>query len=102
MYERLLDILPGTEPDTRVELVQVSRPDKQPYLEVRQARYCDELGWRVEKRVQFGAGSVPQLREAINQMDLDARQPARAHVLAPHLKLVVSGEYDEAKVHSIS
>jgi hypothetical protein len=77
MIEKLLGILDGDEVGTRVELVQVAEPNQTPTLELRMQREVGDLGWSTQRRIKLGAGQFAQLRDALNCMDLDARE-ARA------------------------
>jgi hypothetical protein len=70
--ERLLGILDGADEDTRVELVQVGLPGELPTLELRHQSRCGE-DWVTQRRIRLGAGQMPELRDALNLMDRDAR-----------------------------
>ncbi len=70
--KRLGDLL-GYDEDTRVELVQVAEPGEPPTLELRLERHAGELGWQTHRRIRLAAGQIGALRDALNLMDLDAR-----------------------------
>lgn len=85
MFDKLLGSLLGDEEGTRVELVQVSSPNSTPTIEVRLLRDCGDLGWQVHRRIRMAAGQVSQLRDALNMMDVDARE---ATPKPTHLRLM--------------
>lgn len=72
--ERSLGIFAADEPDSRIELVQVSRPGEAPTLEFRLQRQCADLGWCTHRRMRMAAGQIPDVHAALNMMDPDARQ----------------------------
>lgn len=93
MFEKLLGTLLGETEDSRVEIVQIAESGETPTLEVRLLRDAGELGWRVHKRIRLAAGQVGELRDALNLMDVDAREAQPARKKPGHLQLV---EFDEA------
>ena len=92
MFEKVIGTLAGDSPDTRVELAQVAEPGEQPTLEIRLLHDAGALGWTVQKTIRLGAGQVPDLRDALNLLDADARAPRRPDV--GHLRIVP--DFDEA------
>lgn len=92
MFEKLLGILDADEAGARVELVQVASPNQTPTLELRYQRECGELGWTTHKRIKLASGQFRQLRDALNMMDLDAREaqsPSQHQDERPqHLRLI--------------
>jgi hypothetical protein len=52
---------------------------------------CGDLGWTTLRRIRLAAGQVPDLCQAINMMDPDARQaqrPAKARAAERGLRLI--------------
>jgi len=92
MIEKLLGILDADEPTARVELVQIAQPNQTPTLELRYQRECGELGWTTHKRITLAPGQFKQLRDALNLMDMDAREVdspgASSHHARQHLRLI--------------
>lgn len=92
MIEKLLGILDADEPTARVELVQIAQPNQIPTLELRYQRECGELGWTTHKRITLAPGQFKQLRDALNLMDIDARESAApqssSHQERQHLRLI--------------
>jgi hypothetical protein len=78
--ERLLGVFDGADEGTRVELVQVGLPGELPTLELRHQERCGELGWITQRRIRLAAGQMPDLRDALNLMDRDARSAQRPSV----------------------
>lgn len=72
--EKSLGILAVDEADSRIELVQVTDGTATPTLELRLQRRSIDLGWCTHRRMRMAAGQIPDLRSALNQMDMDARQ----------------------------
>ena len=87
MFEKLLGTLMGSQDGSRVEIVQLAEPGETPALELRLLHDCGELGWTVHKRIGIAAGQVAELRDALNMMDLDARE-AKTTQRPSHLRLV--------------
>ena len=85
MIEKLLGSLLGAEEGSRVEVIQVAEPGETPTLEIRLLHDCGELGWVVHRRIHIAAGQAAALRDALNMMDLDARE---AKASRAHLRLV--------------
>lgn len=77
MIEKLLGILAGADEASRIELVQVGEPGELPTLELRMQHESGELGWLTHKRIALAPGQIPALRDALNLMDLDARDTRR-------------------------
>jgi hypothetical protein len=91
MYEKTLGTFAGEENGTRVQLVQIAMPGETPTLEMRLEVDCGELGWTTLRRIRLAAGQVPDLCQAINMMDPDARQatrPAKARAAERGLRLI--------------
>ena len=89
--EKLLGLLAADEDDARVELVQVASPGQPPTLELRYQRECGALGWTTHKRIKLAPGQFSALRDALNLMDMDARQaqaPAAQVAVPSHLRLI--------------
>jgi hypothetical protein len=91
--EKVLGVFDGADEDSRVELVQVGLPGQLPTLELRHQERCGELGWITQRRIRLAAGQMPDLRDALNLMDRDARtarRPAAAHIAAarPALRVI--------------
>ncbi|MBA2660789.1 MAG: hypothetical protein H0U74_00715 [Bradymonadaceae bacterium] len=77
--EKFLASLVGDDAMTRVEVVQVAQPGQTPTLEIRLERHAGDLGWQTHRRIRLAAGQIGQLREALNMMDVDARDARIAH-----------------------
>ena len=73
-FEKLLGTLAGEEEDTRVEIMQVARPNETPTIEFRMQRECAGLGWTTQRRIKLGAGQFAALRDALNMADVDTKQ----------------------------
>lgn len=93
MFEKLLGTLLGETEGSRVEVVQVAESGETPTLEIRLLHDAGELGWMVHKRIRLAAGQVGALRDALNMMDIDAREAKPESERASHLRLV---KFDEA------
>lgn len=78
MLEKMLGMLAGDEDGTRVQIVQVGEPGEVPTVEFRTQRECGDLGWATQRRVRLAPGQWSELRDALNMMDIDARQATRA------------------------
>ncbi len=87
MLEKILGSLLGETEGSRVELVQVAEPGETPTLEIRLLHDAGDLGWTVHKRIRLAAGQIGDLRDALNMMDIDARE-ARPEPARSHLRLV--------------
>jgi hypothetical protein len=72
--ERFLGVLAGDETDSRIELVQVGEQGSIPTLELRFQRHGGDLGWMTHKRMRLAPGQISDLQQAVNMMDMDARQ----------------------------
>ena len=80
--EKHLGWLAADEEGCRVELVQVATPGEVPTLEMRMQRDCGELGWQTLKRIRLAGGQWAAMRDAMNLMDIDARQARRDEAAA--------------------
>ena len=72
--EKFLGVLAADEADSRIEMMQVAEEGSTPTLELRFQRHAGDLGWMTHKRMRLAAGQVSDLRDALNMMDMDARQ----------------------------
>lgn len=72
-FEKYLGTLAGEDECTRVQLVQVAAPNETPTLEMRMERHIEGLGWTTHRRIVLAPGQIPNLRDALNSMDVDAR-----------------------------
>ena len=72
--EKCLGVLAGDEPNSRIEMVQVAEPNSIPTMELRFQRHGGDLGWVTHKRIRMAPGQIPDLKEAVNLMDMDARE----------------------------
>lgn len=78
-FDKTLASLLGFDEKTRVEVVQVSEPNQVPTLELRLTTDGGELGWLPQRRIRLAAGQIGALRDALNLMDLDAREAQCNH-----------------------
>lgn len=93
--EKFLGVLAADEEDGRIELVQVAEAGSAATLELRFQRYGGELGWVTHKRMRLAAGQLPDLQDALNLMDSDARQARISpteKAATRSLRLVANGE----------
>ena len=91
MFEKTLGTFAGEEQGTRVLLVQVAKPGETPTVEMRLEADCGDLGWTTLKRIRLAAGQVPDLCQAIQMMDPDAKQarrPARERAAERGFRLI--------------
>jgi hypothetical protein len=72
--DRVLGVLAADEVDSRIALVQVGEQGSVPTLELRFQRHGGDLGWVTHKRMRMAPGQISDLRDAVNLMDMDARQ----------------------------
>jgi hypothetical protein len=97
--ERYLGVLAGDEVDSRIELVQVGEQGSIPTLELRFQRHGGDLGWVTHKRMRMAPGQISDLREAVNLMDMDARQAkisATERGVARSLKVVGGDDHERS------
>lgn len=95
--ERFLGVLAADEADSRIELVQVGEPGAIPTLELRFQRHGGDLGWMTHKRMRLAPGQISDLREAMNLMDMDAREAkiSATHKAAAHSLRLVGADDNE-------
>ncbi|MFB6263278.1 MAG: hypothetical protein ABEL76_06590 [Bradymonadaceae bacterium] len=94
-HEKSLGELVADADNARVELVQVAEAGELPTLELRLQRREPSIGWVTHRRIALAAGQVPDLREALNKMDPDARDTERDYGSAgetPDLTLVETAD----------
>ena len=69
--ETLLDILPGADPESRIEVWAGTSDAGERRLQLRFATWHERLEWVTQRRVEFGDGQAAGLRALIGMHGFD-------------------------------